>query len=283
MTPVKPLPRLPRLPRRLLAMAALCTLLFLVRQAQAAPFEIALSPSRLEIEAKSGERIGRSLDLYNVGTAPTAVSVRTLDWSYSDTGNVQYFDALQPGSCRPWVTLERPAVTVDPKGKSAFRIQIDIPPDTPKGECRLMLAFEGVEPAYQAAIANGGMNLSLPVNGRIAVALYLMVNGAQPQLEMGALTMRDVKGQKTAVLSVTNKGQAHGRLDGSLDAKDAQGRSFEMIPESTPVMPGQTRALPLSVKADSIPAGMTAPVFPVRISGTLDWERGAFKIDAELQ
>jgi len=55
------------------------------------------------------------------------------------------------------------------------------------------------------------------------------------------------------------------------------------IPESTPVMPGQTRALPLSVKADSIPAGMTAPVFPVRISGTLDWERGAFKIDAELQ
>ena len=218
-----------------------------------------------------------------MGSAPTAVSVRTLDWSYSDTGNVQYFDALQPGSCRPWVTLERPAVTVDPKGKSAFRIQIDIPPDTPKGECRLMLAFEGVEPAYQAAIANGGMNLSLPVNGRIAVALYLMVNGAQPQLEMGALTMRDVKGQKTAVLSVTNKGQAHGRLDGSLDAKDAQGRSFEMIPESTPVMPGQTRALPLSVKADSIPAGMTAPVFPVRISGTLDWERGAFKIDAELQ
>ena len=140
-----------------------------------------------------------------------------------------------------------------------------------------------MEPDYQAAIANGGMNLSLPVNGRIAVALYLMVNGAQPQLEMGALTMRDVKGQKTAVLSVTNKGQAHGRLDGSLDAKDAQGRSFEMIPESTPVMPGQTRALPLSVKADSIPAGMTAPVFPVRISGTLDWERGAFKIDAELQ
>ena len=156
MTPVKPLPRLPRLPRRLLAMAALCTLLFFALQAQAAPFEIALSPSRLEIEAKSGERIGRSLDLYNVGSAPTAVSVRTLDWSYSDTGNVQYFDALQPGSCRPWVTLERPAVTVDPKGKSAFRIQIDIPPDTPKGECRLMLAFEGVEPAYQAAIARGG-------------------------------------------------------------------------------------------------------------------------------
>ena len=81
MTPVKPLPRLPRLPRRLLAMAALCTLLFLALQAQAAPFEIALSPSRLEIEAKSGERIGRSLDLYNVGSAPTAVSVRTLDWS----------------------------------------------------------------------------------------------------------------------------------------------------------------------------------------------------------
>lgn len=261
----------------------LCAALFAVLPAHAAPFEIALSPSRLEIDAKSGERIGRTLDVYNVGSTPTAVSVRTLDWSYSDTGNVTYFDALQPGSCRPWVTLERKAITIDARSKSGFRIQIDVPPGTPKGECRLMLAFEGVEPAYQAAIAQGGMNLSLPVNGRIAVALYLLVGGAQPQLEVGALTMREINGQKTAVLSVTNTGDAHGRIEGTLEAKDAQGRSFEMIPESTPVMPGQTRALPLSVKADSIPAGMTAPVFPVRISGTLDWERGAFKLDAELK
>lgn len=251
--------------------------------AQAAPFEIAMSPSRLEIDAKAGERVGRSLDIYNVGGTPTAVSVRTLDWTYSETGNISYLDALQPGSCRPWLTLERKSVTVAPRSKGAFRIQIDVPPDAPRGECRVMLAFEGIEPAYQAAIASGGMNLNLPVNGRIAVAVYVMVDGAAPELTMGQIAMKEVNGQKTAVLNVTNAGDAHGRLEGSLDAKDATGAAFEMIPETTPIMPGQTRALPLSVKADSVPKGMTAPKFPVRISGTLDWERGAFKIDAELK
>lgn len=283
MTHAHHLPSRSRRGTSLLAALSLCAGLFAAQPATAAPFEIGLSPSRLEIEGKSGARIGQSLDVHNVGNAATAVSVRTLDWSYSDTGNLSFHDALQPGSCRPWVTLERKSLTVEPRSKSAFRIQIDVPPGTPKGECRLMLAFEGVEPAYQAALGSGGMNLSLPVTGRIAVAIYLMIDGAQPKLEMGALTMQEVKGQKTAVLSVTNAGDAHGRIDGSLDAKDAQGRVFEMIPESTPVMPGQTRALPLSVKASSVPAGMTTPAFPVRISGTLDWERGAFKIDAELK
>lgn len=251
--------------------------------AQAAPFEIALSPSRVELDAKSAERVGRSLDVYNVGDTATAVSVRTLDWTYSETGNITYLDALQPGSCRPWVTLERKSLTVAPRSKSAFRIQVDVPADAPRSECRLMLAVEGIEPAYQAAIEKGGMSLNLPVNGRIAVAVYVMVNGAQPKLTMGQIAIKEVNGHKTAVLNVTNDGDAHGRLEGSLDAKDATGAAFEMIPETTPIMPGQTRALPLSVKADSVPKGMTAPKFPVHISGTLDWERGAFKIDAELK
>ena len=50
--------------------------------AQAAPFEMAVSPSRFELTAKSGERLGQSIDLHNLGSAPTALSVRTLDWSY---------------------------------------------------------------------------------------------------------------------------------------------------------------------------------------------------------
>ena len=49
------------------------------------------------------------------------------------------------------------------------------PADAPRSECRFMLAIEGVEPAQQAVIERGGASLSLPVNGRIAVAVYIGV------------------------------------------------------------------------------------------------------------
>lgn len=258
----------------LLALAAL--------PAAAGPFEVAVTPSRFELEAKSGTRVGRSLDIYNVGNAPTEVSVRTLDWSYSEEGHIGFHDALQPGSCRPWVTLERKTVKVAPRSKAAFRFQVDIPADAPRGECRLMLAVEGLEPAQQTAIAQGGMNLQLPVSGRIAIAVYIALNDAQPQITMGQVLMKDVQGRRTPAVTVRNTGDAHGRLEGGLEAVDAKGMRFELVPEGTPVLPGQTRTLPLMPRGDAANA-QKVPTFPVKVSGTLDWDKGAFKIDAELK
>jgi len=248
----------------------------------AAPFEIAVSPSRFELDTRSGARIGRSLDIYNVGNTATEVSVRTLDWSYSEDGNITYHDELQPDSCRPWTTLEHKSIKVAARSKAAFRFQVDIPAAAPRGECRLMLAFEGIEPATQAVISQSGMSLNLPVSGRIAVAIYLSLNDAQPRLSVGQLVASTIKGRRTPVITVTNSGDAHGRLEGSLDAVDANGVAFELAPEGTPVMPGQTRALPLSPKSDPATANKQ-PVFPIKVRGSLDWEKGAFKIEAELQ
>ena len=248
----------------------------------AAPFEIAASPSRFEISGKSGTRVGQSLDIYNVGKLPTEVALRTLDWTYSADGNIGYFDDLQPNSCRPWVTLERKTVLVNANSKRVFRFQVDIPSETPRGECRFMLAIEGVEPAYKALLESGGASLSLPVNGRIAIAVYLAINGAESKLELTNIGMSDIKGKRTPTVTVTNKGDSHGRLEGGLEAVDAKGVEFELIPEGTPVMPGQTRILPLVVKSE---ANKTAiePSHPIKSKGILDWEKGSFKVDAEFK
>ncbi|RZL93071.1 MAG: hypothetical protein EOP82_08455 [Variovorax sp.] len=248
----------------------------------AASFEVAVLPSRFELETKSAARVGRSVDIYNVGSTATEVSVRTLDWSYSEDGRITYHDALQPDSCRPLVTLERKTLKVAPRSKAAFRIQVDVPADAPRGECRLMLAVEGIEPAYQATIAQGGMNLSLPVSGRIAVAIYVAINGAEPKLSVGQVAMKTLNGRPTPVVTVTNAGDAHGRLEGSLDAVDAKGVAFELIPEGTPVLPGQTRTLPLLPKGEAS-AAPKALSFPVKASGSLDWDKGSFKINAQLR
>jgi fimbrial chaperone protein len=84
------------------------------QNALAVPFEVAISPSRFELQGRNTQRIGQSLEIHNIGNEATEVSVRTIDWSYSEQGNVSYHDDLQPGSCRPWVTLERRTMKVAP-------------------------------------------------------------------------------------------------------------------------------------------------------------------------
>lgn len=263
------------------ALAALVAL-SAVPRAWAAPFEIAIMPSRFELSAKSGARLGQSLDIHNVGAAATEVSVRTIDWSYSPEGEISYLDPLQPGSCRPWVLLERKTVKVPARGKVSFRFQIEPPADAPRGECRFMIAIEGVEPAQQTVIRSGGASLSLPVTGRIAVAVYVTLGGAAPQLDIRQLSMAEDGKTRRALVTVSNTGDAHGRLEGSLDAVDNKGRRFELVPEGTPILPGQTRTLALMPKGeDGEPAPQ--PAYPVKAKGSLDWEKGSFKIDVELK
>lgn len=251
--------------------------------ALAAPFEIAVSPSRFELSGKSGTRIGQTLEIHNLGMQNTEVLFRTIDWTYSDSGQIDFYDALQSGSCRPWVTLERPRLTVPARGKRSYRFQIEVPAEAPRGECRFMLAIEGAEPAQQATMQGGGASLSLPVVGRIAVAVYVALNGAEPKLELTELGMgQDAAGQRVPVLGVRNNGDAHGRLDGGLDATDANGQALTLVVEGTPVMPGQTRTLALVPRAlDGQPLPQLA--YPVKARGTLDWEQGGFKLDTEFK
>lgn len=267
--------------RRIAALLAFAALLPST-PAQAAPFEVAIAPSRFEVTGTSASRVGQSLTVFNVGSSATEVAIRTLDWSYSSDGNVTYHDELLPGSCRPWVTLERKTLRVAPQARTSFRFQIDIPADTPRGECRFMLAVEGVEPAYKAQLENGGANLSLPVSGRIAVTVYLMLNGAEPKLEISQLGVKEIDGKRTPVITVSNKGDAHGRLEGGLEAVDAKGQKFDLIPESTPILPGQTRTLPFAPRSEpnQKPVDMT---LPLKANGQLDWEMGSFKVNAEFK
>ena len=248
----------------------------------AAGFEVAASPARFVLSGKSSGRLGQSIDIYNVGATATEVSVRTIDWSYSEDGKLTFHDELMPNSCRPWVTLERKTVKIAARSKKSFRFQFEVPPDASRSECRLMLAIEGVEPAHKALIEGGNASMSLPVNGRIAVAVYFAVNGAEPKLEMKQVQMAEIGGKRVPAIAVTNTGDAHGRLDGGLDTKDANGLEFELVPDGTPIMPGQTRVIALSPKADG-DKKPPALAFPLQTKGTLDWDRGSFKIAAEFR
>lgn len=106
------------------------------------------------------------------------------------------------------------------------------------------------------------------------------LGGARPQLELVRIGTDSLKNQRRPVLVVRNLGDAHGRLDGALTVRDADDKALELVPEGAPVLPGQTRTLALAARGKD---GATAPLrFPLRVSGTLDWDEGAFKIEATL-
>ena len=248
----------------------------------AAPFEIGATPTRFILTGKSASRIGQTLTVFNLGTAPTELALRTLDWTFTESGNVTYHDELLPNSCRTWVTLERKTLKIGARDKRTFRFQIEVPADARRGECRFMVALEGVEPATKALLESGGSNLSLPVSGRIAVAVYIAINGAEPKLEMKQVTTEDIQGTRTPVITVSNTGDAHARLDGGLAAVDAQKNEFELLPDSSPILPGQTRSIRLLPKAEDGKA-VASMVFPVVSKGSIDWEKGTFKVAAEFK
>lgn len=256
--------------------------LLLALAAPASAFEMSVAPSRVEVAGKGGARIGQSLQLTNVGTRPSEVAVRTLDWTFSADGAIAFHDELREGSCRPWVTLERRFVRIAPQATVSFRFQVDVPRDAPRGECRFMLAVEGVEPAYRAQIQSGGASLSLPVNGRIAVAVYVAVNGAEPKLEYKGIGVRQEGNRRIPVITLANSGDAHGRIEGSLDTVDAAGLKFELVPDSTPIMPGQTRTLALTPRTSQQRRSIE-PVFPLRSDGQLDWNLGSFKVKVDFK
>jgi fimbrial chaperone protein len=264
-----------------LALAAFTA--FATSVATAAPFEVAVSPSRFELAARNTQRVGQSVEIHNLGGQASEMSVRTIDWSYSESGNITYHDDLQPGSCRPWVTLQRRTVKVPARSKANFRFQVDVPLDAVKTECRFMIAIEGIEPAHKAFIEGGGASLSLPVSGRIAVAVYMSINGAAPKLEMKQVGVVEINKVRTLVVTVTNTGDAHGRLEGAIEATDAKGQSFELAPEGTPILPGQTRVLPLLARVPGNPAATVQPELPIKAKGTIDWEQGGFKVEAEFK
>jgi P pilus assembly chaperone PapD len=244
----------------------------------AGAFEIAVSPSRLELNANTSQRLGQSLEIQNVGRVPTELTIRTLDWTYSTDGKIGYHEELMPNSCRPWVTLEKNSIKLNAQAKRSFRFQVEVPANAPRGECRFMVALEGKEPAKNALINAGGANISLPVNGRIAVAVYIAVGGSEPKLSIKQLNVQNMQGKRVPVAIVSNQGNAHGRLDGVLEASDAKGQQFELAAENTPILPGQTRTLVLTPQAIA-KQKLTPPTYPISAQGSIDWDKGSFKIN----
>lgn len=253
------------LPRLALTRAASALLLAAAAAAvHAQGFSAVASPPRFELSGTPGSRTRQVVEITNVGVQPAKFRVRTADWSLAPDYSVTFYDELRPGSCRPWVSIERPELSLAGGARARFRFEVAPPPDAPVGECRFALLVEGDDPAVAATDL-----FKIPVRGRLGVIVYLAIGDAAPKLEIVRNSVETVQGRRVPTLWVRNAGNAHGRLAGFLNGTDAKGRDLEFSPSSFPILPGETR--PIALAAQTGPDAPVDAVLPVTVRGTIEW------------
>jgi hypothetical protein len=227
-------------------------------------FSALISPPRVETAIKPGQTTRQVLEVTQVGPVSGRFRIYTNDWRLNANGGVDFFEELQPGSCRPWVALERRELTVGGNGKVRFRFEITPPAEASGTECRFAVMFEGLDPS---SAASGG--ISFPVSGRIGVIVYAAMAGSKPELKiLGHAISGDAA--KLPTLQIQNTGNAHGRVIGLLTGTDNKGVKLEFTPATLPILPGETRVIAMSANLEG--GKPVAQInYPVTVKGTLEW------------
>ncbi len=183
---------------------------------------------------------------------------------------------MKPGSCRPWVAIERRQTTLQAKGQLRYRFEVTPPTDASPIECRFAIVVSGAE-----AKVSPGENFKFPISGEIAIIVYVAVGEVKPRLRIVKADVVTINGIQTPVLMVENTGTAHGRLSAFLSGIDAVGRKREFAPSTLPILPGETRRIALDIDegGDAVemqdraapPKGKVEPiVFPLKLNGTIN-------------
>ncbi len=245
--------------------------------ASAAGFAAYLSPPRFELKADPGETLRQTITIGNDSVEDASYEIRTADWDLKvDGGVIIHPPELQAASCRPWSRIERRTLALEPNANKRFRFEIAVPEDAPAGECRVALLITG---SADSAITAEVGNVRLPVRGRVAAIIYVTIGDAKPDLVVAELGAQDRQGRRVPVARMRNRGTAHGRPEGVLRAVDALGVTHELAVATLPVLPGQETDIPLWPTTRAEVQEPPALVYPIKLSGRIEWDGGSVDLD----
>ncbi len=247
----------------------------------AGEFAAIVSPPRFELKGKPGDKVREVVQIGNAGNDIGEYVLRTADWDINKEGGIIIHpEALQAGSCRPWVRIERRRLKLPPEGRKNYRVEVHIPPDASTGECRFALLI--APPPEADTFAEMG-DIRFPIAGQIAVVVYVGVGDAKPDLQFQEVRLQAVNGQPTPVAIFHNAGNAHCRPEGLLEAEDATGQLLDLVVSPSPILPGKTRAIPLWPADFVDPEKPVEYVMPLKLKGPIEWDGGSINIDTVLR
>ncbi len=248
----------------------------------AAGFSAGISPPKFELKAKPGKVIRDTITILNATGKPAGYKFRTADWNINDQQGVDFIeDKLAPGSCRPWVRLERKSVKIRAGLQKKYRFEIHVPKDAPDGLCRFAILIEPDE----KAIAGTGKDqaIKFPVVGRYAVIVYLTIGDAKADIEYLGMYKKRVSNLTLPTLKFYNKGNTYDRAFGDVTATDANGKRYELVVSSFPVLPGRTEEILLSPDQSEAPGKKIEWAYPLRLKGKVEIGGKTFRIEETFQ
>ena len=248
------------------------SLLFLISSAaHAQGFSALVSPPRFEGTAKAGTVYREVVEITNVSDVKARFNLYTADWTLDNKGSAVFDNKLAPSSCRPWVGIEAKEITLAPHAKRRYRFEVAVPANAAARECRFAIMIEGDPETVKGQLA-------LPVSARIGIIVYLAVGDVAPNIKIELSTTKNIEGKKLPALKVKNTGTAHARLEGFAELVDAKGKRWTVVPESFPILPGETRLIGLIPQVEE-----NKPIpelaYPVKLSGKLDIGKERLPVD----
>ncbi len=250
-----------------------------------AGFDVSVSPPRLELRAKPGDIVRQTIAINNLGNDPGRYLTKTADWELGAAGDALMQEgAPKPGSCRPWVRLERHEISVAPGDTRNYRFEVHVPADAKNGECRFALL---VSSDAGTVTPTGASFISIPIVGRLGVIVYVTIGDAKPVMKLERIGMQKMNGKHLPVATFRNSGDAHGRVSGHLEALDANRHKVDLIADESVILPNSARGVTLTPMDWSSGEGKP-PAFdltlPMHIRGTLQFLGGGeVKIDQVLR
>lgn len=264
---------------------AITALAIALAPCSAQAFNSVVSPPYFDLKAKPGAVLRESLTLTNLESTPARFSVMTGDWDITEQGQVVFLEGKpRPGSCRPWVRIERREITVPGRLSRPFRLEVEVPADTKLSHCHFAVFFEGLaEAAPPFKPADDKASAGFSIAGRLAVVVYVTIGDAGPRFEIRGFGTEQVGERVYPLVTIYNAGDAYGRPSGILQARDTTGQTFEMVVEQVPVLPGHSR--PVRILPDD-PAAPMPPLryfLPLQLKGAIEWRGGKTEIDTTIR
>ncbi len=243
-------------------------------------FGVGISPSKFELRAKPGAVLRDTITIVNASAEPAEYQFSTVDWELNESQGPEFFeDQLLENSCRPWVRLERQVAQIRPGAQKKYRFEIHVPEEAESGLCKFALLIQPAESAM-ASVGKGDQKIRFPVVGRYAAIVYVTIGDARARIDFLGIGEKLQGEQRLPTLLLSNSGNTLDRTFGQIDAMDADGRRYILIPSNFPILPGRTEAILLSPEQPRN-REPTAIVFsyPLTLKGKFEIGGESFRID----